>query len=192
MELLLNLLELFITFFKIGLFTFGGGHAMIPLVTEEVVNRSWASLDLVIDFIAIAESTPGTIAINMATFVGFEQQFILGALFTTLGVMLPSFIIIIIIAKIFHHFSDNTYVVGFLNGVKPIVVGVIFSVGVDFVLDSVFDMKEVTLFDQFMFDWRTIVILAVIFTLTRFKERAHPIFIVVLSGILGYIFFGIL
>jgi chromate transporter len=192
MAILLDFLELFITFFKIGLFTFGGGHAMIPLLTEEVLKRSWASQELVYEFIAIAESTPGTIAINMATFVGYNQQLILGAIFTTLGVMLPSFIIIIIIAKVFHHFADNKYVVGFLNGVKPIVVGVVFSVGIDFVLDSVFSMGEVTYISDFIFDWRTIVILIPVFILTRVRKRVHPIFVVILSGMMGYLFFGIL
>jgi chromate transporter len=165
---------------------------MIPLLTEEVLKRSWASQELVYEFIAIAESTPGTIAINMATFVGYNQQLILGAIFTTLGVMLPSFIIIIIIAKVFHHFADNKYVVGFLNGVKPIVVGVVFSVGIDFVLDSVFSMGEVTYISDFIFDWRTIVILIPVFILTRVRKRVHPIFVVILSGMMGYLFFGIL
>lgn len=192
MAMLLDLLELFITFFKIGLFTFGGGHAMIPLLTEEVLSKSWATQDVIYEFIAIAESTPGTIAINMATFVGYDQLFVLGAIFTTLGVMLPSFIIIIIIAKVFHHFADNKYVVGFLNGVKPIVVGVVLSVGIDFFMESVFEMGEITYFNQFIFDWRTILIFTFVFALTRYKTRVHPIFVVVLSGGLGYLLFAIL
>lgn len=93
------LVELFITFFKIGLFTFGGGYAMIPMITDEVVAKGWATAQMLTDFIAIAESTPGTFAINTATFIGMEQMGVIGAIFATLGVIMPSFIIILIIAK---------------------------------------------------------------------------------------------
>ena len=96
------LLDLFVTFFKLGLFTFGGGYAMIPLVTDEVISHGWMSYQEIMNFIAVAESTPGPIAINMATFVGATQGAtlggvgfsILGALVATLGVVLPSFFII--------------------------------------------------------------------------------------------------
>ncbi|MCF7923865.1 MAG: chromate transporter [Candidatus Izimaplasma sp.] len=188
----LKLLELFATFFKIGIFTFGGGYAMIPLITEEVLNKGWMSKDQLIDFIAIAESTPGAFAVNISTFIGYNQQNILGALFATVGVALPSFIIIIIIAKIFHHFSENKYVIGFLNGAKPIIVGVIFSVGLDFILSSVFGIKEINLIKNIIINWKTIFIFVFVFSLTRIKERIHPIYIVTISGILGYILFGIL
>ena len=192
MQIILDLLELLFTFFKIGLFTFGGGYAMIPLITEEVVAKGWETHQTLIDFIAIAESTTGPFAINIATFIGYEQLFILGSIFATLGVILPSFIIIIIIAKIFKHFADNKYVVGFLNGAKPVIVGVIFSVGINFILLNVFNMKEVTLFKNFIFDWKTITILITVFTISKFKERMHPILIVLISGVLGYFFFGII
>ncbi|MFW6273232.1 MAG: chromate transporter [bacterium] len=190
--MLVSLLELFITFFKIGLFTFGGGYAMIPLITDEVVSKGWQTKEVLIDCIAISESTPGIFAVNISTFIGYEQHGVFGAMFSTLGVILPSFIIISIIAKIFSKFANNKYVIGFLNGVKPIVVGVIFSVGIDFLLSSVFKIKEITHIREIVFDWKTILIFIVVFALTKVKERMHPIFIVVLSGLLGYILFGIL
>ncbi|MDA3932532.1 MAG: chromate transporter [Tenericutes bacterium] len=190
--MLIKLLELFVTFFKIGVFTFGGGYAMIPLITDEVIAKGWQTKDTLIDFIAIAESTPGPFAINISTFIGYEQQGIIGAMFATLGVIVPSFVIIIIIAKVFNKFADNKYVIGFLNGAKPIIVGVIFSVGIDFLLSSVFKIKEITLIREMIFDWKTIVIFLIVFGLTKVKERMHPIFIVVLSGLLGYILFGII
>ncbi|QLY39655.1 chromate transporter [Hujiaoplasma nucleasis] len=192
MEIFLKLLELLFTFFKIGLFTFGGGYAMIPLITEEVISKGWETHQTLIDFIAIAESTPGPFAINIATFIGYEQLFIIGAVFTTLGVILPSFIIIVIIAKIFKHFADNKYVVGFLNGAKPVIVGVIFSVGVNFILLNVFSTKKVTLIKDFVFDWKTVTILVSIFLLSKIKDRIHPVVIVLASGVMGYILFGIL
>ena len=95
------LIELLFTFFKIGLFTFGGGYAMIPLITEEVTNKGWLDFAQIFDFIAISESTPGPFAINIATFVGYTQGTdfwtgLSGAIMATIGVILPSFIIIII------------------------------------------------------------------------------------------------
>ena len=93
-------LELFITFFKIGAFTFGGGYAMLPLIQEEVLSKGWISAESLVNFIAISESTPGPFAVNMATFVGSAQGGFLGAFLATLGVVLPSFIIILIIAAL--------------------------------------------------------------------------------------------
>ena len=190
--MLLSLIEIFWTFFKIGLFTFGGGYAMIPLIAQEVIAKGWITQDVLIDFIAIAESTPGVFAVNISTFIGFEQVGIIGAIIATIGVSLPSFIIIVIIAKIFHRFADNDFVVGFLNGAKPIIVGVILSVAVSFILLNVFNVEEVIDFTTFSFNWKAILILVSILLMVKLKARIHPIFIVVVSGVLGYILFGIL
>lgn len=185
------LIELFITFFKIGLFTFGGGYAMIPLITEEVVTKSWLIPEQLLDFIAISESTPGPFAINIATFIGYNQQGILGSIFATAGVILPSFIIILIIAKAFHRFASNKYVIGFLKGVKPIVVGVIFSVAITFLLKSIF---HISIFDikDIEFEWSTLLIFLVVIVMTRIWKKIHPVFIVLVSGILGLIIYGLI
>ena len=92
-------LTLFWTFFKIGLFTFGGGYAMLPLIQQYVLGFGWLSEEELVNFVAVSESTPGPFAINIATYVGSSQAGVLGAFFTTLGVVLPSFIIIFIVAK---------------------------------------------------------------------------------------------
>ncbi len=185
------LIELFITFFKIGLFTFGGGYAMIPLITEEVVTKNWLIPEQLLDFIAISESTPGPFAINIATFIGYNQQGILGSIFSTAGVILPSFIIILIIAKAFHRFASNKYVIGFLKGVKPIVVGVIFSVAITFLLKSIF---HISIFDikDIEFEWSTLLIFVVVIVMTRIWKKIHPVFIVLVSGILGLIIYGLI
>ncbi|MGD9963830.1 MAG: chromate transporter [Candidatus Izemoplasmatales bacterium] len=185
------LIELFITFFKIGLFTFGGGYAMIPLITEEVVTKNWLIPEQLLDFIAISESTPGPFAINIATFIGYNQQGILGSIFSTAGVILPSFIIILIIAKAFHRFASNKYVIGFLKGVKPIVVGVIFSVAITFLLKSIF---HISIFDikDIEFEWSTLLIFLVVIVMTRIWKKIHPVFIVLVSGILGLIIYGLI
>jgi len=187
--------ELFITFFLIGLFTFGGGYAMIPLITQEVVAKPWGiDQALLFDFIAISESTPGPFAINISTFVGFSQGTnvwygILAAFSTTLGVIMPSFIIIIIIAKLFHKFATNKFVVGFLTGVKPVVVGVIFSVAIGFLIKSIFNVSVKDL-STFAFKWETILIFAIVFSMTKIWKKVHPVFVVLLSGILGLIIYG--
>ncbi len=110
---------LFITFFKIGAFTFGGGYAMIPLIQKEVVeNKKWITDDDILEIIAIAESTPGPIAINSATFVGFRVCGFWGSFFATLGVVLPSFIIILIISFVLNEFQHITAVQYAFNGIR--------------------------------------------------------------------------
>ena len=120
-------LELFYTFFLIGLFTFGGGYAMIPMIQEQVVGRGWISEKSLTDFIAISEATPGPFAINISTFVGNSVGGIFGAICATIGVILPSLIIIIIVAMIMKKFIKNRFVQGALAGVKPIVLALILS-----------------------------------------------------------------
>lgn len=183
------LFELFITFFKIGLFTFGGGYAMIPLMSDEVVSKGWLLSEQLMDFIAISESTPGPFAINMATFIGYNQQGILGAIMATLGVVMPSFIIILIIAKAFHKFASNKYVVGFLSGVKPVVVGIIFAVAFTFLLKSIFNIDILNILDV-EFHWSSLLIFLTVFAMSRIWRKLHPVYIVLVSGIMGLIIYG--
>ena len=186
------LFKLFYTFFKIGVFTFGGGYAMIPLITQEVMNNNWVdNTDVLIDFIAIAESTPGTFAINIATFIGFEQLGIIGAIAATLGVILPSFIIILIIASLFTKFATNKYVQGFLNGIRPVVPGIILSVAMIFILRSVFSVEDLQ-FKDFTFEIGAFAIFVLTFIMTKIWKRIHPIYLVLVSGVLGIVVFGLL
>lgn len=122
-------LDLFLSFFKLGLFTFGGGASMIPLLQQEVLSKGWLEEADLLRYIAISESTPGPIAINMATFVGSTQGGFLGALCATAGVVLPSFIIILIIASMFRKFSEYRGVRAVLTSIRPIVVGMIMAAG---------------------------------------------------------------
>ena len=118
--------ESFKTFFKIGIFTLGGGYAMIPLIEEEVVNRHrWVEKEEMLDLIAIAQSCPGVFAINIAIFIGYKLNKVRGALATTLGTALPSFLIILIIAMFFHQFEDNAVVAALIRGIRPAVVALI-------------------------------------------------------------------
>ena len=122
--------ESFKTFFKIGIFTLGGGYAMIPLIEEEVVNRHrwvsrWVSREEMLDLIAIAQSCPGVFAINIAIFIGYKLNKVRGAIATSLGTALPSFLIILIIAMFFHQFEDNKVVAAMFRGIRPAVVALI-------------------------------------------------------------------
>ena len=120
------LLELFWVFFLIGAFTFGGGYAMIAMIQQQVVNRGWMETEQLIDFVAIAESTPGPIAINAATFVGYQRRGFAGALAATLGVVLPSFVIIFAIFYVLQAFRDAKVVQYAFNGIR---VGVLVLMG---------------------------------------------------------------
>ena len=118
--------ESFKTFFKIGLFTLGGGYAMIPLIEEEVVNKHrWVSKDEMLDLIAIAQSCPGVFAINIAVFIGYKLKNTRGAIATAAGTALPSFLIILLIAMFFHQFKDNKVVAAMFRGIRPAVVALI-------------------------------------------------------------------
>lgn len=101
------LIKLFITFFKIGLFTFGGGYAMLPMIQEQVQTNGWITSRELVDFIAVSESTPGPFAINISTYIGMEKAGIPGALCATVGVALPSFLIIIFVAKCYEKFKTS-------------------------------------------------------------------------------------
>ena len=116
----------FKTFFHIGIFTLGGGYAMIPLIEEEVVNKKqWVSKEEFLDLIAIAQSCPGVFAINISIFIGYKLRKIRGALATSLGTALPSFLIILLIAMFFHRFQDNPVVAAIFRGIRPAVVALI-------------------------------------------------------------------
>jgi chromate transporter len=119
-------LELFWTFFKLGLFTIGGGMAMIPLIQGIVVDqKQWMTEEEAVDCIAVSQGLPGVVAINMATYIGQQKKGILGAVTTTTGVILPSFIIIILVIQFLNGFGDSTYVQGALQGIKAAATGLI-------------------------------------------------------------------
>lgn len=119
-------LESFKTFFKIGAVTFGGGYAMIPIIETEVVDKHhWVEKEELLDLIAIAQSTPGVFAVNISTFIGYKLRGTKGAICTTAGAALPSFLIILLIAMFFHQFRDNKIIASIFNGIRPAVVALI-------------------------------------------------------------------
>lgn len=182
-------LSLFFTFFKIGIFTFGGGYAMLPFIEQEVAKHAWLSETELIDFVAISESTPGPFAINIATFIGTKTAGVFGAVCATAGVVLPSFVIILIVAGCLKKFKESQVVKGALSGLKPAVPGLIataiVSVAIAVFMPNGFSLNMFQ--DASFYYCFAIFILA---TVLAFK-KIHPIWIVCLSAALG-IGFGLL
>ncbi|MDI6453218.1 chromate transporter [Peloplasma aerotolerans] len=191
---MLEFLTLFWIFFKIGLFTFGGGYAMIPLIQQELVGGGYIDAELLIDFIGISESTPGPIAINMATFIGTNQLGVLGAVATTIGVALPSFIIILLIASLGSKFLQSRGVSLAFLGLKPAVIGLILSVSFVLLIHAVFPniILDTLQFDFSVFNYRGLIILVIVALTTLFYKKISPVKIIMLSALLGIIIYSII
>lgn len=184
-------LELFLTFFMIGAVTFGGGYAMLPMIQEQVALR-WGDIissEALVDFVAVSESTPGPFAINMATYVGSvvggqnAGMAVLGSFCATLGVVLPSFIIILIVAKCYDKFRESKAVKGCMSGLKPAVVGLIASTVLSIGKTVLFSAGvSIAVFTQAAF-YLSVGIFAVMVVLA-FK-KVHPILIICLSAAAG-------
>lgn len=171
-------LQLFITFFKIGLFSFGGGYAMLPLIQTEVVDvNSWLSVSEFTDIVAISQITPGPIAVNSATYIGYTvTNSVFGSLLATLGVTLPSVIIMLIICNFFFRFKNNKYVENAFVGLRPVVVGLVLSAMLLLINKETFiDIKSVVFFLSAF--------------IATYKFKANPIIITLIAGILGYLIY---
>lgn len=167
--------ELFTNFFRIGLFTIGGGYAMIPLIESTVVDeKRWIKREELLDLIAVAQSCPGIFAINIGIFIGYKLRGVKGALVTTLATALPSFIIILAIALCFNQFRDNPYVEKIFRGIRPAVVALIAA--------PVFKMGKMA-----QISW-TNVWIPIVATLLIWLLGVSPIYVILLAGISGYIY----
>ncbi len=188
------LLELFLTFFKIGALTFGGGYAMIPFVREQVLLHGWLTEEELLNMIAVSESTPGPIAINMATFVGSNEAGVLGSAVATLGVVLPSFLIILIISALLKNFLKYKGVKAFLSGVRPCVVSLILGTAITVFLSVLLgigsgDFKfNIDLKGIFIFE----MIIAISLVLKKIKgKKPSPILMIAISACLGMIIYSL-
>ena len=168
----MELLNLFLSFLKIGAFTFGGGYAMIPLIEKEAVEiHGWLTTKEFIDILAVVEMTPGPIAINSATFLGYKVGGVLGSVLATTAVVLPSIIVIILIAHFLSKFKDSPYVDWAFKGIRPVVLGLIVSASISVAKNAFIDFKSV-------------IIGGVLFYLISFK-KLHPILAIILAGVAG-------
>ena len=188
---MISFLTLFLTFFKIGAFTFGGGYAMLPLIQEEVLRHQWVAESDLINFIAVSESTPGPFAINMATYIGSQVGgeygvlgSILGSACATLGVVLPSFIVILIVARFYEKYKQSRIVKGCMSGLKPAVVGLIGAAILSVVAEVLFPAGVAlsAFADPSMYV--SLGIFALTVTLA-FWKKVHPIWLILLSAALG-------
>jgi chromate transporter len=169
------LFKLFLVFAKIGAFTLGGGYAMVPIIQSEVVDKKkWIDKDEFIDILAVAQSTPGALAINMSTFIGFKLNGILGSVFATLGCVLPSFVSITIIAMFFEKIIGEKIVQQAFMGIRPAVAALI-----------TFSVYKIAKSSKIKFRWYTVTLLAIGANLLL---GVDPILIIILSGAAGFIF----
>lgn len=186
-------LTLFLNFLEIGAVSFGGGYGMISLIRETVLSNGWLSDDKFSDFFAVSESTPGPIAVNIATFIGSSQGGILGAFLSTLGVILPAFIIILIIASFSSGLLKKKGVEAFLSGVRPTVVALIIGTALTMGLKSFFgigsgnfkpeaDLKAIIIF----------LIISILALLIKYvlKKKTPPILLIIISAALGILFYA--
>lgn len=193
-------LQLFWTFFKIGLFTIGGGQAMIPMISQEVVEKGWLTLDEVQSFIAISESTPGPFAVNIATYTGVSVlqsagvgESILCAICATFGVVLPSLVIITLIALAFSNFIKKPAVQSVFVYVRSTVTGLLIAVFVGFVLSTLLGVSSVLSHEPIQFDVIGTCLFALLFGLSLIKIKGktmQPIWLIIISAVIGTLCYG--
>lgn len=170
------ILELFLAFFKIGLFSFGGGYAMLPFIQNQAIEvHGWLTTHEFLDILGIAQVTPGPISINTATFVGYRTGGVLGSIVATTAVILPSFIIVLIISFFIHKFKESRSVQNIFKGLRPIVLGLVASAAVD-IGRGVF------------IDYKAVLISIGIFLILTFNKM-NTIKILVFAGLLGVLFY---
>ncbi len=188
-------LKLFLTFLEIGMFSFGGGYGMISVIREKCISNGWLTEEEIMNFIAVSESTPGPLAVNMATFVGSSQGGFIGALLATLGVVLPSFFIILIIAAIINNLMKFAGVQSALNGIKPVITALILATGAAMLLTLISGIT--TIDSAFKPDLKSLLILIILVTIgqiyRRIKKKAFsPILMIMISALLGIGMFGLI
>ncbi|NMA85261.1 MAG: chromate transporter [Epulopiscium sp.] len=184
-------ITLILTFFKLGLFSFGGGYAMIPLIEKEIERHGWMTATEFSNIIAIAEMTPGPIAVNSATFVGYKTAGIFGGIIATIGVALPSLLLILLVSQIFFKYQKHPVNKMIFYGIRPVIVGLITTatvfVGRTAVLkEGAVIVGGADIFNSLNFGSIAICILSFIGLL---KYKIHPIAMIGISAVLGMILF---
>lgn len=186
------LLSLFLHFFKIGAVSFGGGYGMISLIRDTCLANGWLTEAQLLDLIAVAESTPGPIAVNVATFVGASQAGIPGALLATLGVVLPSCLVILLIAALMGNLVKYAGVKAILSGIRPGVIGLILGTGAILLAGTVLGTQSLS--EPIRFDPKGLLILGVLAIVsigveTWRKKKISPFFLILLSGLMGVLLY---
>ena len=184
-------LELFLAFLKVGSFSFGGGYGAIPLIRDTVLAHGWMDDEKLAYMIAVGESTPGPIMVNLATYVGNSQAGVLGGLLTTLAVVLPSFIIILLVTAILNSILKNPCFQAVLRGLKPCVIGIVLATGGYMILKNCVSWEsgfQVDLIALIV----TLILGAVVITYKRIlKKNISPILLILISAVVGMVAYGI-
>lgn len=188
------LLELLIGFLKVGLFSFGGAYAAIPLITRVVEQYNWITREELIYMIAISESTPGPIMVNLATFIGYDKAGILGSIVATLASILPAFLIMLALVTIFKKWLENKYFKAVIKGLQPCVIGIILSAGLVMMYKNIFFSTAVRAVDPYAIAITITLAAMVILYKRKNKKELSPIAIIIFGAILGiiaYTFFAL-
>lgn len=185
-------IRLFLVFLEIGAVSFGGGYGMISLIREIVLSNGWLTESEFVSFIAVSESTPGPLAVNMATFIGSSQGGVVGALAATLGVILPSFLIILVIAALIKNLLRYKGVKAFLSGVRPCVVALILSTAMTMSVSLFMGLS--TIHEKINVDARAILVLIILICITVIykhikNKKPSPIVMILISSILGVLIY---
>ena len=186
------LLRLFFEFFKTGLFAVGGGMATLPFLYDISARTGWYTAEMLADMIAVSESTPGPIGVNMATYVGFVTAGIPGAIIATLGLITPSIIIILLIARALKAFRENPTVEAAFYGLRPCSVGLIAAAGFLVIKLALFNTELYQASGKLidLFDFKAIALAAVLLVCTRYVKKLkglHPIFFILASAVIGIV-----
>ena len=184
-------LDLFLGFLKVGCFAFGGAYGAIPLIRDVVMSYGWLSDEMLTYMIAVSESTPGPIMVNLATYVGSSQAGFLGAVIATLAVVLPSFLIILLVTALLKTALKNKYVQAVLRGLKPCVIGIVLATGIYMVFGNCFGAIS-----ALKVNLRAVMVTAIL-AASKFgyqhctKEKLSPILLIVIAAMVGVIVYGI-
>ena len=183
-------ITLFVEFFKVGLFTIGGGLAALPFLYDLAEKYTWITKSMIADMIAISQSTPGPIGVNMATYAGFKAAGILGGIVATFSIVLPSFIIIVIVANFLNKFKESKLVDSAFKGLRPAVTGLIAVAWFEIIKVSIINvntfLKTKNLFD-IVINFKALIIFLIIFLLNK-KFKKHPIVFIGLGALAGIVF----
>ena len=186
-------LSLFLNFLKIGAFTFGGAYGAIPLIREAVLKNAWLTEEQFSYFLAVSESTPGPIMVNMATYVGFESGGVLGSALCTLGTVLPAFVVMILLTSILRHAIKHPRVKATLGAIVPTVTGIILATGLDMTYEAIWSLsaENSIRFDLSAF-FIAAILVAVINLYRHFRKKPiSPILLIAVSACLGMLFYGL-
>ncbi|MCI9105450.1 MAG: chromate transporter [Lachnospiraceae bacterium] len=184
-------ISLFLVFLKIGMFAFGGAYGAIPLIQESVLAHGWMDEAMFSNMIAVSESTPGPIMVNAATYIGHSQAGIAGAAVATLGVVLPSFLIILLVTALFRGCLNQRRIQAVLKGVKPCLMGVIFAIGIFMIVKNIFPEGEGNSLD--IMAMAVLAVLAVVSILGKRikKQEISPVVLIIIAGVAGSLLYGV-